>query len=121
MLPNILLNVKQSLENSQILDDKRIEKLIKNMETWYKNKIIYPSQIKSLLLVDYSDVYKVLELIKEMGILKYNYEIYCSKCEKFVDTYLLNSLNEFPENLYCDSGNHKLDPLKDVILIFKVV
>ena len=121
MLQSILLNVRESLEKNLKINNLRINILIENMKTWEKDKIIYPSQIKSLLLIDYSDVYRILDIIKNIGILEYNYEVYCSKCEKFVDTYLLNSLNQFPENLYCDSGKHKLNPIDDVILIFKVI
>lgn len=121
MLQGILSNVKMNLENKLNLNNNRIELLIDFMKTWKKNDIIYPSQVKSLLLLDYDEVYKILNIIKDLGILEYNYEVYCSKCEKFVDTYLLDSLNQFPENLYCDLGKHKLNPLDDVILIFKVI
>lgn len=121
MLPNILLNVRKNLEKTLIINEPRIDKLLDDMKLWKKGQIIYPSRIKSLLLINYSEVYEVLEIIKEIGILEYNYEVYCNKCEKFVDTPILSSLNEFPEELYCDSGRHRLNPFEDVILIFKVI
>jgi hypothetical protein len=104
-----------------MINEKRIDRLIDYMRTWVRGKIIYPSQIKSLLVIDYSEVYKLLEIIKDMGILEYSYEIYCSACEKFVEAPILESLNEFPKEIYCDSGKHRLNPLKDTILIFRVV
>ncbi|MBR9649461.1 response regulator [Clostridium tyrobutyricum] len=87
---------------------------------WIKDQIVYPTYIKSLLYISYRETYEVLDIIKELGILEYNFEIYCSKCEKFQDFKILRSLNEFPEKLYCESG-HKLDPLKDTVLIYRVI
>lgn len=121
MSPNILLNVKERLLKNLTINEKRIDKLINNMNTWYVGKVIYPSQIKSLLLINYSEVYEILEIIKDFGVLEYNYELYCSRCERFVEFPILKSLNEFPESLYCDSGKHKLDSFNDVILIFRVI
>lgn len=121
MSPNILLNVKKNLLKVSIINEKRIDILIDNMKSWYIGKIIYPSQVKSMLLINYSEVYGILEIIKDLGIIKYNYEVYCNKCEKFVETPILDSLNQFPKNLYCDDGRHKLNPINDVILIFKVI
>lgn len=121
MLPNILLNVRKSLEKASKINEKQIDILLNDMNSWKINQIIYPSRIKSLLLINYIKVYELLEIIKSLGILKYNYEVYCHKCEKFTDHSILSSINDFPDELYCDSGKHQLNPLEDVILIFKVI
>lgn len=120
MSPTILLNVKENLEKASIINEKRIGKLLSSMKLWQKEKIIYPSHIKSILLINYAEAYQVLEIVKDMGILEYNYEIYCSECEKFIDLPVLRSLNEFPEKQYCEKG-HKLDPIKDTVLIYRVI
>lgn len=120
MLPDILSNVKENLEKASILNEKQISILIDNMKFWKVNNLIYPAQVKSLLFIDYKKTYQVLEIIKNLGILEYNYELYCSKCEKFIDKKPLRSLNEFPQVLYCDE-NHRMDPFNDVILIFRVI
>jgi hypothetical protein len=120
MSPTILLDVKSNLEKASIINAKRIDKLIDNMKYWQKGGIVYPSHVKSVLFSDYKVTYEVLEIIKKMGLLEYNYEIYCTECEKFIDSPILRSLNDFPEKIYCEN-NHKLDPLKDTVLIFRVI
>ncbi|WP_143766333.1 hypothetical protein [Clostridium felsineum] len=102
------------------MNNKQIELLVDNMELWDLNHIVYPSQIKSMLFIKYKSVYEVLDVIRDLGILEYNYQIYCSKCERFLDKKILRSLNEFPEVLYCDE-NHKLKSLEDTILIYRVI
>lgn len=120
MSPDILCNVKESLQQNSKINNTRIDKLIKNMKLWSINKIIYPNRIKSLLMISYEETYELLDLIKSMGILEYNYEVYCSECERFLDMKRMDSLNQFPEEAYCESG-HLLSPIKDTILVYKVV
>ncbi|NFM30696.1 hypothetical protein FDC02_05175 [Clostridium botulinum] len=120
MSPNILLNVKNKLESQSDLNSNQIDKLISNMRYWKIGKIIYPNMIKSLLFLNYKQVYSMLDMIKDMGILEYNYELYCHTCEKFLDKKILRRLNEFPEEIYCDDG-HKLNPFDDTILIYRVI
>lgn len=120
MLPSILSDVKKNLMKSAIINEYRINLLIKNMKFWKKGKDIYPNNIKAIINSDYPVVYKVLDEIKDMGILEYRFEIYCSICDKYIDRKQLKSLNEFPEDLYCDE-NHKLNPIDNTILIYKVI
>lgn len=120
MSPIILFNVKEKLEKSSKINSKRIDKLIDNMKLWRKGKIIYPNAIKSLLFISYLEAYEVLDLLVELDILVECYEIYCSKCEKFLDIGILESLNQFPENLYCEDG-HKLSAFTDTVLLYKVI
>lgn len=120
MLPSTLLTVKESLMRIGIINDKRIEKLLQNMKYWKYGKDIYPNNIKAIINSDYEIVYKVLDEIRDMGILEYRFEIYCNICNKYIDRKQLKSLNEFPKDLYCDE-NHKLNPTDNTILIYKVV
>ncbi len=120
MLQSILLSVKENLTKSAIINETRINKLIQNMKLWKVGNDIYPNNIKSIINADYDIVYQVLDLIKEMGILEYRFEIYCNICDKYLDKAQLKSLNEFPHNLYCDE-NHKLNPIDNTILIYKVI
>lgn len=121
MSPNILLNVRRNLEKASIINEKRIKILLNHIEKyWKKDKIVYPTQIKSLLYISYKQTYEILDIIKELGVLEYNFQVYCSECEKFQDFKILKSLNQFPEELYCE-GNHRLSPLKDTVLIYKVI
>lgn len=120
MLQNTLCSVKEALKKNSAISEKKINVLVDNMLLWKKDDIIYPSRIKSLLHISFKDTYYVLDLIKDLGILTYNYQIYCSDCEKFQDEKLLFSLNQFPEDLYCEY-NHKLSPIKDTVLIYRVI
>ncbi|WP_051540478.1 hypothetical protein [Clostridium ihumii] len=120
MLPIILSDVKKNLIKSAIINEYRIDLLIDNMKFWKKGKDIYPNNIKSIINSDYPVVYKVLDEIKKMGILEYRFEVYCSICNKYLDIKQLKSLNEFPKDLYCDE-NHKLNPVDNTILIYKVI
>lgn len=120
MLQNTLCNVKEILKKNSTLNDKKIDVLLDNMELWRVDTIIYPSMIKSKLLISYKETYAVLDIIKDLGILTYNYQIYCSKCQKFFDHKLLSSLNQFPEGKYCDLS-HKLSPIKDTVLVYRVI
>ena len=120
MSPIILSNVKENLEKSSKINQKRIDKLINNMKFWKKDKIIYPNHIKSLLLISSLEAYEILDILVDMKILIECYEIYCSKCEKFMDKGFLESLNQFPSNLYCEDG-HKLEAFNDTVLVYKVI
>lgn len=119
MLQNILLQVSENLKKTSDLNEKQIEILIKKMRLWKKNTIVYPSNIKSALYIDYKKTYYILNKIKDMGILDYSYELYCSKCEKFLDK-SFDTLNELPKEIYCDE-QHKLNPFSDVIVVYKVI
>lgn len=120
MSPDILCSVKENLQQNLKINNTRIDKLITNMRLWKVDRIVYPNRIKSLLMISYEETYKILDLIKSMGILEYNYEIYCSECERFLDMHRMDSLNQFPDEAYCESG-HLLSPLKDTVLVYKVV
>lgn len=120
MSPTILLTVKENLEKSSKINSKRIQKLISNMKYWNKDKIIYPNHIKSLLFISYLEAYEVLNILVDLNILTECYEIYCSKCEKFLDMGILESLNQFPENVCCERG-HNLEAFRDTILLYKVI
>lgn len=120
MSPNILASVRENLKKNSKLDNFRIEMLLNNMKLWKKNKIIYPNMVKSLLRITYLETYTILGLLENQGILENCYEIYCSNCEKFIDYKIIDSIDEFPENLKCEN-DHTLNPLNDLILLFRVV
>ena len=120
MLQDTLISVRENLKKSSVINEKRINCLINNMQLWKVGNIIYPSRIKSLLHISFKETYQVLDIIEEMGILTYNYQIYCSQCERFLDMPMLSSLNQFPEELFCDE-NHRLNALEDTVLVYKVV
>lgn len=120
MSPSTLSIVKKSLEENLKIDEKRKERLLDIIKLWKKDQIIYPNLIKSQLLISFNEAYNILDILENQGILKYAFQVYCHKCDKFQEIPIMDSLNEFPKNLYCDE-DHQLDPLTDTILLYKVV
>lgn len=119
MLPNILLIAKQSLEDRSKINDKRKNILLEIIKTWKPGDIVYPNTIKSKLFISFEEAYDILDIFEQNGILEYVFQIYCNKCNKFQDHPILNSLNEFQDDTYCNE-DHKLDPFEDTILLYRV-
>lgn len=118
-MKDCLANIKKKLIETSIIDNCKIEKLIKNMENWRIGDYVYPSDIKSLLNLEFNTVYNILDILKNMGILEYRFKVYCSICDEYLNINELKSLNEFPQELYCNN-NHKLNPLDNTVLVYKV-
>lgn len=118
----MLLNVKKNVEDQLKikLNSKRIDILMKNVAQWQKGKIIYPNELKSKLVLSFEEIYDILDIFEDLGVLRYAFQIYCCQCNKFLDFKILESLSLFPSDCYCDE-NHKLSPTKDVILLYKVI
>ena len=90
------------------------------MKFWKIGSIIYPNSIRSSLGITYEETYELLDLIRDMGILDYCYQLYCHICEESVDYPIIDSLNQFPEKIYCEKS-HKLSPINNIIVLYKVI
>ena len=117
---NILKNIRSLLKEDGIINEKEINLLIKDIENWEKGMTIFPSDIKKLLNINFYKTYYILDLIKDIGILSYEFAIYCEVCNEYLNEFKLKSLNEFPKNLLC-KNNHKLNPLDNTIVLYKVI
>lgn len=115
-----LLDIKDKLIESSIINENVIDKFIGIIKSWEVGTVIYPGELKEKLNVEYPTIYKALDEILDMGLLQYRFEIYCTCCDKVVGEKLLKSLNQFHEKLYCDKG-HKLNPLDNAIVLYEVV
>lgn len=62
MLQNTLSNVRKKIEDNCILTKKQLEKFMNYLELLKVNDRVYPSKIKSDLLIDYKTAY-ILSLI----------------------------------------------------------
>lgn len=120
MAESRLIEIKDILTKNPTINNDFIDKFIKIIATWEVGTIVYPGVLKEDLNVEYSTIYNILDEIRDMGILQYRFEIYCTCCDKVVGDKLLESLNQFPEKLYCDKG-HKLNPLDNAIVLYEVV
>lgn len=119
MLQDILITVKETLQKSAILNEYQIDQLIKNAKWWENGDRVYPGTIMAKINSDVNTTYDILDIIKQIGILEVNYEIYCSKCDRFKGK-VYSALNQIPKELTCDC-NHIIEPFNDTIVIYRVV
>lgn len=120
MSQSILLSVRENLTKNSKINSKRIDILIKNMNFWKIGDIVYPNFIRSSLRITYEETYELLDLIRDMGILDYCYQLYCHICQESVDYPIIDSLNQLPEKICCEK-NHKLSPINDIIVLYRVI
>lgn len=81
---------------------------------------IYPSALHKSLRMKIIDVYEVLELCSEVGLIEPYLEIYCPHCQRFTG-YFYKTLMDIPEELnciHCDSEIH--NPENHAIVIYQV-
>lgn len=67
-----------------------------------------------------SEVYSILETIKDLGIIRPHYELYCRACRRFTGIGY-ETINQLPQYVECEECMTELDPINDSIVIYKVV
>lgn len=80
---------------------------------------IYAGHLKSKLCINIKEAYLILEELKRMGYLKTIYEVYCS-CGHSKGIFL-ESITDFDTDWCCDWCNRNLNPMEDIIVLYKVV
>ncbi len=68
-----------------------------------------------------NEVYSILEFIKELGIIRTYYEIYCRDCKKSTGIAFFETINQIPEYVECDECFEALDPINDSIVVYRVM
>ena len=110
------------LQNKLIQDNGFEEKLINEILEFiksFKGTILYPIVIKRKFKIDIRNTYIILNELVKNDLLTIAYEIYCSECDKSQND-IYDSLNEIPENIYCEHCGKDIDIMKDAIVVFKV-
>ena len=120
MSRNTLCNAIKNLELSYQLTPYQLEKFDEFFAHIKVGDLIYPGQLKSRLATDIKMVYQMLEELREQGYLAVVYEVYCRNCSKTKGIFL-DSLSEFNEEYHCDFCDNHLNPLKDIIVLYRVV
>lgn len=120
MLESTLLNHITILKDKYNLTPYQIKQLSLQLKYWKKNHRVYPGLIKSKLGIDIKNTYSILEYFRSANILERNFELYCSKCHKFKGK-VVRALNDIPEDCSCDFCDNTFDPLKDTIVIYRVI
>ena len=110
------------LQNKLIQDSGFEEKLINEILEFiksFKGTILYPIVIKRKFKIDIRNTYIILNELVKNDLLTIAYEIYCSECDKSRND-IYDSLNEIPENIYCEHCGKHIYIMEDAIVVFKV-
>lgn len=91
------------------------------MDQYSSNDWIYPDAIHRELGIAIKDIYDILELCVDEGIVEQNLEIYCPTCQRFTGNIFKTALEipEFVNCVHCDTEIN--NPLQHAIIIYKVL
>jgi hypothetical protein len=95
-------------------------RLLLLLKQYSKGKYIYPGVLIRELNIDMSLAYKVLDAIKDLGVLAVIFEVYCHSCSRFTGE-VFETLSEMPEELECYECDRTLSPLTASIVVYRVV
>jgi len=120
MLPDILSRIESIVRDEQLLDDQKINILLKLLALYKKGDWVYPSLIIRKLKITADNAYNVLNKLRKAGILELNYEIYCHTCNKFVGE-IYSTLSQVPERCECDTCGAEMNIEDNLIVIYRVI
>lgn len=121
MLEIILEKLKKNLLEKGILNSNdKIERLESLLKIYSVGDYIYPGILIAELDIDAVECYKILSLLEEMKIVDKSFEEYCRECKK-VNGKIHDSFADIPEEIYCKFCGRQLDPIDDVIVIYRVI
>ena len=82
---------------------------------------IYPSALHRNLGIDIKIIYEILELYVEIDVLEQWLEIYCPNCSQFTGQFFSN-VQDIPGEVNCLHCGEDIEyPLKNAIVIYKVL
>lgn len=119
MQSNIFVKVAPLLKERKFKIDA--DAFVSFMSRYRKNDWVYPDVIHRELRIHIKDVYEVLEVCAEQGLVEQYLQIYCPKCQRFTGNYYKTAL-EIPELVNCVHCDEEIDsPLQHAIIIYKVL
>lgn len=119
MSPDILSKISQnSLLRS--LNDQKKDKLLRVLSTFKKSEVLYPGMIIRHTGITMNRAYQFLDGLEEMKILQKAYEIHCPNCQRYTGD-IYDSLNDIPNEFFCDSCNHEFSFPHGVLIVYRVV
>lgn len=119
MQSNIFVKVAPLLKEKKFNID--VDAFITFMSKYQVNNWIYPDVIHRELHVHIKDVYEVLELCVEEGLVEQYLQIYCPKCQRFTGN-CYKTILEIPEFVDCVHCDEEIEnPLQHAIIIYKVL
>lgn len=98
----------------------QINNLERQLEYFENEDIIEPNRWRTVLNLDITTVYQMLEMIVDLGFLVPVYEIHCKSCYK--ENYnIVDNIVSFNKYAYCDECNRDLSFFEDTIRLYKVI
>lgn len=120
MLPNILLEIEKTVKDTSLLSSDQLDKFLVLLKRYKKGEWLYPGVLIRKLDIPSSKTYKLLDILKDIGILEVNYELYCHKCNSFKGP-IYETFSQMPNELFCEGCEAELTPLVNSIVIYKVI
>ena len=121
MQSNIFVKVGPLLKEKQFNID--VDSFIDHMAFYTSGKFVYPSAIHRELKLSIQDVYSIMELCAEQGLLEQYLQIYCPRCQRFVGSdNIYKTALEIPEIVNCVHCDEEINnPLQHAVVIYKVL
>lgn len=91
------------------------------MGQYQQNEWIYPDAIHRELGIAIKDIYDILEMCVDHGIVEQYLQVYCPSCQRFTGN-IFKTILEIPEFVNCVHCDSEIsDPLQHAIIIYKVL
>ena len=119
MSSDLLAKIEKIVRNQSSLDDSKVNNLINFFKNYKINYWVYPGIIKRKFSIPITDVYLLLDLLTEEGILKHYYELWCGQCQKSNGT--VSTFKELQDFFDCENCGERLSALENSVLIYKVI
>lgn len=119
MSPNILLKLERVLNNFQI-NKEECERFKEVFKHYKKNKWIYPGALYRVTKIKIDIIYNILNQLEQEKILDSYFEVYCAECKKTIGL-VYKTIDDIPEEYYCDNCGDSRIAIDYAILIYKVI
>ena len=107
------------MESNLKINKEQIKCLIDFLKIYKKNQYIYPGMLTGRCNLDIKNVYEILFILEENGVVTKSYEEYCTECGRS-NGVIHDSFARIPDDIFCKFCGRMLDRLQNTIVIYKV-
>lgn len=118
MSSNLFVRLSPTLKKHNFSDSK-INSFARFFSYYHKGNWIYPGTLKRELNITIEDSYRILEELKNQGIVESYYELRCGHCQHVFG--IVQCFNELPDSFECESCGSIMNTLENTIKIYKVL
>ena len=117
------LNIFQSVV--PLLKEKKFnidfDAFLNYMGQYHSNEWIYPDAVHRELGIAIKEIYDILEVCVDEGMVEQYLQIYCPVCQRFTGN-IFKTVLEIPEFVNCVHCDSEIEnPLQHAIIIYKVL